>query len=71
MEQLGSHWRDFREILYLRGFRKYEKKIQMLLKSDKNSVCPSVRMDQLDFHYYDFHGILNLSIFRKSLAFFH
>ena len=27
MEQLGSHYKDFREILYLRIFRKYVEKI--------------------------------------------
>jgi hypothetical protein len=37
MEQLGSHWTDFHEILYLRIFRKYVEKIQVSLKSDKNN----------------------------------
>ena len=36
MEQLGSHWTDFHEIWYVRIFRKYVKKIQVILKSDKN-----------------------------------
>jgi len=36
MEQLGSHWTDFREILYLIIFRKYIEKIKVSLKSDKN-----------------------------------
>ena len=36
MEQLGSHWTDFGEILYLRIFRKSFGKIQVSLKSDKN-----------------------------------
>ena len=36
MEQLGSHWTDFHEILYLRIFRKSVEKIQVSLKSDKN-----------------------------------
>jgi hypothetical protein len=34
-EQLGSHWTDFHEILYLCIFRKSAKKIQISLKSDK------------------------------------
>ena len=38
MEQLGSHWTDFHEILYLSIFRKkrYGEKIQVTLISDKN-----------------------------------
>ena len=31
MEQLGSHWTDFHEILYLRIFRKSAEKIQVPL----------------------------------------
>jgi hypothetical protein len=30
------------------------------------SVCPSVRMEQMGFHWTDFHEIWCLSIFRKS-----
>ena len=37
IEQLGSHWMDFHEILYLKIFRKSVEKIQVLLKSDKKS----------------------------------
>jgi hypothetical protein len=38
MKQLVSHWTDFNEILYLSIFRKKTtKKIQILLKSDKNN----------------------------------
>jgi hypothetical protein len=37
MEQLDFHWMDFREIRYLRIFRKSCKKIQVSLKSDKNN----------------------------------
>jgi len=36
MEQLGSHWMDFHDILYLSIFRKSVEKIQVPLKSDKN-----------------------------------
>ena len=36
MEQLGYHWMDCHEILYLSTFRKSFEKIQVLLKSDKN-----------------------------------
>jgi hypothetical protein len=36
MEQLGSHWADFREIWYLRIFQKSVEKIQVSLKSYKN-----------------------------------
>jgi len=34
MEQLGFHWKDFHEILYLNIFRKSLNKIQVSLKSD-------------------------------------
>jgi len=37
MEQHGSHWTDFHDILYLRIFRKPVEKIQLSLKSDKNN----------------------------------
>jgi hypothetical protein len=36
MEQLGSHWTDFHEILYFSIFRKPAEKIQVSLKSDNN-----------------------------------
>ena len=36
MEQLSFHWTDFHEILYLNNFRTSVKKIQVLLKSEKN-----------------------------------
>ena len=37
MEQLGSQWTDFHEILYLSTCRKSVEKIQISLKSDKNN----------------------------------
>jgi len=37
MQQLGSHWMDFHEILYLSIFFKSFMKIQFSLKSDKNN----------------------------------
>jgi len=37
MEQFGSHWADFREILYLHIFRKYVLKTQVSLNSNKNN----------------------------------
>jgi hypothetical protein len=37
MEQLGSHWKDFHEILYFRIFRKSVEDIQVT--SDKNNGC--------------------------------
>jgi hypothetical protein len=39
MEQLGSQWVDFNEILYFSVFRKPVEKIRDLLKSDKNKEC--------------------------------
>jgi len=37
MEQLGSHWKDFYEILYINTFLKSVAKNKVLLKSDKNN----------------------------------
>jgi hypothetical protein len=37
LEQLGSHWTNCHEILYLRIFRKSVEKIQVSLESDKNN----------------------------------
>jgi hypothetical protein len=37
MEQLGSYWTDYREILYLSMFRKFVEKTQVSLKSNKNN----------------------------------
>jgi hypothetical protein len=37
MEQLSSHWKDFREVLYLSILRKSVIRIQVSLKSDKNN----------------------------------
>jgi len=34
MEQLGSHWTDFNEIIYFGIFRTFVEKIQVSLKSD-------------------------------------
>jgi len=43
MGQLGSHWTDFREILYLSIFRKSVEKFQVLLKSQKNNEYFTIR----------------------------
>jgi hypothetical protein len=37
-KQLGFNWTDFHEICFLNIFRKYEKIIQVSLKSGKNNV---------------------------------
>jgi hypothetical protein len=37
IEQLGSHWTDFKYILYLSIFRKYVENIQVSLKFYKNN----------------------------------
>ena len=42
MEQLGSHWTDFDETWYLSFLRKSVEKIQMSLKSDKNTLHKDV-----------------------------
>jgi hypothetical protein len=37
MKEFGYRWTDFHEILYLRNFPKYVEKIEVSLKSDKNT----------------------------------
>jgi len=37
MKQLGYHWTDFHEILYLFTFRDNVEKIQVSLKTDNNN----------------------------------
>jgi hypothetical protein len=37
MEQLGSHWTDFREMWHLRVFRNSVERIQVWLKYDRNN----------------------------------
>jgi len=36
MQQIGSRWKDFRDICYLRVFRKTVEKSKFSSKSDKN-----------------------------------
>jgi hypothetical protein len=38
IEQLGWHWANFHENLYMSIFLKYVEKIQVSLKSDKNTA---------------------------------
>jgi len=45
-----------------RGFREIAESGYQL-----RHVCPSLRMEQLDFHWTDFHEIWYLSIFRQSV----
>ena len=47
MEQLGSHWADFHEILYLSILKKTAGKNKVPLKSDKNNG--TVHEDQYTF----------------------
>ena len=50
VEQLGSYWTDFHEILYLRIFLKSVQKIQVSLKSDKNKVHITYRPIYIFYH---------------------
>ena len=38
-----------------------------LLAMSRQSFCPSIHMEQHSFHWMDFHEILYLSIFQKSV----
>jgi len=42
MEELSSHWTDFREISYLRIIRKAVEKNSVSLKYDNNNVCCNI-----------------------------
>jgi hypothetical protein len=64
MEQLGSHWTDFHEILYLNIFRKSLQKIQVSLKSGKNNGYFTWR----PVHVF-YHVSLSFSQNTKSLSF--
>jgi len=55
----------------LGSFPKLHKAIISFVTSVCLSVRPSVRMEQLDSHWTDFHGILYLGIFRKSVQKIH
>jgi len=50
MEELGSHWMDFHEILYLRTYWKSVKKLQVSLKPDRNSGNCTWRPMYLWYH---------------------
>jgi len=50
MEQLGSYWTDFHEILHCGIFLKSVEKIQVLLEPDKNSVYFTWRPIYIFYH---------------------
>jgi hypothetical protein len=50
MEQLGSHWKSFREIWYLRIFRKPVEKTRVSLKPYKNKWCFAWRPVDIVWH---------------------
>ena len=43
-----------------------QKASMSFVMSVRPSICLSVRMEQLGYHWADFHEILHLNIFRKS-----
>jgi len=43
MQQLGSHLKEFHEILYWSNIRRYVEEIQVTLKSDKNNLYFTLR----------------------------
>jgi hypothetical protein len=55
IEQLGSRWTDFHEILYLNIFRKPVEKIKVPLKSGKNNeyfvLRPMYIYDDVSLNY--------------------
>jgi len=66
MEQLGSRWTDFYEILYLSIFRKSVEKFYVLLKFGKNNGYFTWRPK----HIYDYNSLnssLNEKCWRQNL----
>jgi hypothetical protein len=62
MERLGSHWTDFREILWFWISRKSIEKIQVSLKSDKNKGYFTWRAKYIFFISHSFlPGMRNVS----------
>jgi hypothetical protein len=57
MQQLGSHWTDFREILNLSIFRKTVEKIQVSLKYGQKLAVymrPYVHYDISPYYFYNY-----------------
>jgi hypothetical protein len=66
MEQIGSHWMDFHEILYFWIFRKSVEKIKVSLKSDKTNGY----FIQIHMYIYDnisLNSSQNKKIFKQNL----
>jgi len=66
MEQLGSYWTDFHEILHLSIFRTSVEKIQDPLKADKNKVYYTLRPIYI-FHYISLSSSYNEKYLRQKL----
>ena len=69
MEQLGSHWTDFHDILYLIIFRKSVKNVQGSLKSDKNSVRVLYVKTDIQFWSYPAQIFLEWKIFQTKVVY--
>ena len=68
MQQLGSHWTDFRENSYLGIFRKSIEKIQVLLKSDNQRVLymkTSIHLLYLDELFVEWESFLREVLEKK------
>ena len=70
MEQLESHWKDFREIWYLSIFRNSAEKIRVSLKSDKNTGYftwkPMSIYDNISSKFFLECEIFQKQLYRKS-----
>ena len=66
MEQLGPHWTDFHEILYVSICRKSVQKIQVSLQSDKNNGYFTRRPIHI-LHHISLSSSYNESFFRQML----
>ena len=65
IEQLGSQWRDFREIWCLGIFRSAVEKIQVSLKSDKNK--DTLHDDSIyNFDHISLNSSQNEKYFRQT-----
>ena len=66
MAQLGTHWTDFHLTLYLSTFRKFVKKIQICLETDKTNVNFTWRPIHI-FYHISLSPSQNEKCFRKIL----
>jgi len=69
MEQLGSHWTDFHEILYFIIFRKCVEKIRIKLERDKNSMYSTVHVQYFTCTVLYMYSTLHVQYFTCTVLY--